>query len=112
MYRLQSGGTIDNTFTPYVINGVTGAGAGEPKFSTEKDPNGKVLLFTFTGITGNTSWAPLTRIGNDGLPDSTFNNSAFSAISYTTITGTFCQSNGKYLVFGSFTNVGGIAAQK
>ena len=54
----------------------------------------------------------LFRSGNDGLPDSTFNNSAFSAISYTTITGTFCQSNGKYLVFGSFTNVGGIAAQK
>lgn len=106
IFRLNSNGNIDTSYSGISLNGLTFT-TREPIVTTEKDPNGYVLVMTQSGFTGDTQWRGVLRFKNDGTPDSTFNNSLFSAVTLSQIQGGYCQSDGKYIVFGSFTNIGG-----
>ena len=106
IYRLNPNGDIDTTYSGISL-GVVAINNGEPTFTTEKDPNGYVLMFQQSAFTGNTIWRGVLRFKDDGTPDATFDNSLFSAITTTEIEGGYCQSDGKYMIFGSFTNIGG-----
>ena len=106
LYRLNANGNIDITYSGISV-GVPGLNGGEPTFTTEKDPNGNVLMLQQSAFTGNTIWRGVLRFKNDGTPDPTFNNSLFSAVTTTQIQGALCQQDGKYMVFGSFVNIGG-----
>ena len=106
IYRLNANGGVDTSYSGISI-GITGLFTGEPRITTEKDPNGYVLILGQSSFTGDTAWRGVMRFKDDGTPDATFNNNLFSAITLTQIKGAYCQSNGKYMVFGSFTNLAG-----
>ena len=105
IFRLNSDGTFDTTYSGISL-GIAYA-AGEPKFTSEKDPSGKVLMIGQSAFTANTIWRGVLRFQDDGTPDSTFDNSLFSAVTLTQLQGGYCQGDGKYMVFGSFTNLAG-----
>ena len=106
IYRLNADGDIDTTYSGITLDGMS-LGGIEPSVTTEEDVNGKCLIMTQTGFTGNTAYKNVMRFNPDGTPDNTFDNSVFSAVTNTQIQGGYCQTDGKYLVFGSFLNLAG-----
>lgn len=110
IYKLGVNGTVDTSYSGITLTGMQ-VSRDEPFTTTERDSNGKCLVIGFSAFTGSTVWRPIMRFNGDGTPDTSFSNSAFTSITYTTLTGTFSQSNGKYMVFGSFQNVGGVSGQ-
>ena len=109
IYKLNANGDIDTSYSGISIGSIPnpGGGAQEPYVTTEKDPNGEVLVIGQSGFTGDSQWRGVLRLKANGLPDSSFNNNLFSAVTLTQLLGGYCQTDGKYMVFGSFTNLAG-----
>ena len=97
--RLNTGGTIDNTFN-------IGSGFNNLVYAIVPQPDGKILasgLFTsYSGVTSNR----IIRLNSNGTIDNTFNiGTGFTG-------GVFAmtpQPDGKILMGGSFTAYGGVA---
>jgi hypothetical protein len=117
IYKIKKDGGIDTSYSGITIGTVPNITGGEPRLMTsENDPDGKVLVIRFSSFTGNSIWAPIMRMNPNGLPDPTFNNSAFSGLTGNpeAILTTFAQKDGKYMVGGvegQMINVGGYANQ-
>ncbi|MBI3518275.1 MAG: T9SS type A sorting domain-containing protein [Bacteroidetes bacterium] len=103
--RLNSDGTIDNTFDPG-----NGAGGSSPNvWSIEVQPDGKIILLgeftTWNGATANR----IVRLNADGSVDNTFNSgTGFSSY----VIASALQPNGKVLAGGNFTNYNGTARNR
>jgi uncharacterized delta-60 repeat protein len=100
--RLNTGGTIDNTF-----NIGTGFGGGSVQ-SIALQPDGKILVggfFTsYSGVTSNF----IIRLNTGGTIDNTFNiGSGFGGFSVSTIA---LQPDGKILVGGAFGSYSGVTS--
>ena len=112
IYKLKPNGGVDTTYTGITLGGMNFAGEREPYTTSETDINGEGLVVYFSAFTGNTSWAPLMRLQNDGTPDPAFSNAVFNAYrtgtTYQSIRGSYIQNDGKYIVFGTFTNASGL----
>ena len=92
--RLNSDGTIDNTFN-------TGSGFGNIVYTIALQPDGKILVGgAFISYNG-TSRNRIIRLNTDGAIDNTFNiGGGFTSFVYTIVP----QPNGKILVGGDFTS--------
>jgi len=111
IYKIGVNGGVDTSYSGISITGLDFVGEREGRISTETDLNGEALVVRVSGFTGNTIWSPIMRIQADGTPDPTFDNSLFrglSGASRVQIAGSYIQRDGKYLVYGSFTNLSGI----
>jgi uncharacterized delta-60 repeat protein len=101
--RLNTGGTIDNTFQ---LSGFT-TGSGQGVFTISLDPSGKIMCGgSFNSYSGVSRGGDIARLNTDGTYDTTF------AVG-TGITGTtrfvinIFPTNGKYFVTGVFDNFNG-----
>ncbi|REK05658.1 MAG: T9SS C-terminal target domain-containing protein [Bacteroidetes bacterium] len=98
--RLNNDGSLDNTFDP-------GMGANNWLFTTEIQPDGKIIIggdFTSYNLTSSNR---IVRLNTDGTVDNTFNigsgaSSGIRAITY--------QPDGKIIVGGNFTSFNGVGA--
>jgi uncharacterized delta-60 repeat protein len=97
--RLNSNGTIDNTFTGGTIN-------NEPSVIIQQ-PDGKILVggyFTsYSGVTSNY----IIRLNSDGTIDNTFNIGAGFGSGLTSI---ILQPDNKILAAGDFTSYSGVTS--
>jgi uncharacterized delta-60 repeat protein len=96
--RLNTDGSVDNTFNP---------GANNDVIAFAVQPDGKIVvsgLFTTMGGggTGTTTRNRIARLNSDGSLDTSFNPGANSAVQALAL-----QPDGKILVGGSFTTLGG-----
>jgi uncharacterized delta-60 repeat protein len=101
--RLNADGTVDTTFNP----GASGpSGAAGVVYAIAVQPDGKIVVGGFfTGLGGGTGTTTRNRIGRlnaDGTVDATFNPGANSSVYAIAI-----QPDGKILVGGDFTGLGG-----
>ena len=101
--RLNNDGSIDNTFN-------SGTGFNSSCSVIIQDTNGKYVVggefTTYSGVTGNR----IIRLNQNGSIDNTFNiGSGFSIYGVNAITK---DTNGKYLVGGSFTSYSGVTANR
>ena len=107
MARLNTDGSIDTGFnvgTGFDVNS-SGYSAG---FAVALQPNGRVLLggtFTNTGATGANN--NLARVLANGQTDATFTNAAQPNDAVRSM---LVQSDGRLVVAGSFTTIGGVAS--
>ncbi len=100
--RLNADGTLDTTFTP-------GAGAGSTVSAVAVQPDGKILIGGAFTIVGGTTRNRIARLNTDGTLDTTFDpgtgaNNTVSAVAV--------QPDGKILIGGAFTTVGGVARNR
>ena len=102
--RLNSNGTIDNTFN-------IGTGFNSETFSAVIEDDGKILVTgAFTNYNGNPR-RQVARLNNDGSIDNTFNpGSGFASISGLTTVDTVAKYNDKYFLTGEFNSYSGISA--
>jgi uncharacterized delta-60 repeat protein len=95
--RLNADGSLDTTFNP---------GANDTVSSLAVQPDGKIVVGgRFTGLGGGTGTTPRGRIGRleaDGLVDMSFNPDADNTVEAVAL-----QADGKILVGGLFTTLGG-----
>ena len=97
--RLNSNGSLDTTFS-------TLASANSAVYAVAVQPDGKIIIGgAFTAV-GGLSYAHLARLNVDGTVDTTFTNPAIDPGWIATIV---VQADGKILVGGTFTAVGGQA---
>jgi uncharacterized delta-60 repeat protein len=101
--RLNTGGTIDNTFN-------IGTGFNFPVYSIVLQPDGKILAggdFTsYSGVTSNR----IIRLNTGGTIDNTFNiSSGFGGGRVQSMT---LQPDGKILVGGQFTTYNGVTSDR
>ncbi len=97
--RLLSNGTLDTAFNPTINNSIN---------DLVIQPDGKILIGgTFTTVNGQTVKG-IARLNPDGSFDSSF-NPVFGTVSG--INSIFVQTDGKIMVGGSFTGVGGFNRQ-
>ncbi len=97
--RLNADGTVDTTFNPP-------GGANGDVNNLDLQSDGKVVLGgDFTGLNGNTNYNRVGKLNSDGSLDTSFIQSA--AINAAVI-GLKAQSDGKVIVSGNFSLVGGI----
>lgn len=100
LVRLDGDGLIDPLFVPPVLNGGV--------YSLFPQPDGKILVGGgFINVEGESARDGLIRLGADGVLDSTFNPPALNGIP-------FCitlQVDGKVLLAGEFSDVGGDPAR-
>jgi uncharacterized delta-60 repeat protein len=100
--RLNSDGTIDNTF-------ITGDGFDDTVFTIALQPDGKILVGgSFSSYDGEDS-SYIIRLNSDGTIDGTFNiGNGFD----NGVTSIQLQSDGKILVGGGFTTYNGITRNR
>ena len=101
--RLNTGGTIDNTFT-------IGAGFDGFVSTIALQSDGKILagggFLTYSGVTSNN----IIRLNTGGTIDNTFNiGSGFDGLS-SSVSAINLQSDGKILVVGNFTSYSGVTS--
>jgi uncharacterized delta-60 repeat protein len=96
--RLNADGTLDATFNPP-------GGANNEVYNLQLQPDGKVVLSgLFTGINGSMQQNRIGRVNADGSLDASFvQTAAINAPIY----GLKLQPDGKILVGGGFTSIGG-----
>lgn len=100
--RLNSNGTIDNTF-------VIGSGFNSTAFSTEIQSDGKILVCGGFTLYNGTSKNYIVRLNSDGSIDNTFNiGTGFDG----SVSRMSLQSDGKILVAGNFSSYNGSTAIK
>jgi uncharacterized delta-60 repeat protein len=95
--RLNADGTLDNTFNP---------GANKDVYSLAIQADGKILVGGNFTTLGGGSRTNIGRLNPDGALDSTFNPGAGGG-SYPSVYSLAVQADGKVLVGGSFTILGG-----
>lgn len=102
--RLNSDGTIDNTFS-------IGSGFNSETYSAVIEDDGKILVTgLFTDYDGNPC-RQIARLNNDGSIDNTFNSgSGFASISGLSSVDTVSKYNDKYFLTGEFNSYSGISA--
>lgn len=107
LVRLNSSGTIDNSFI--IGTGITHTGTLTPTvFDIEQLPDGKIIVSgTFSFYNGN-SVSNIVRLNTDGTIDNTFASNTFNSV----IRNVEIQSNGKLLVMGQFTTVNGVSKNR
>ena len=111
IFKLKSDGTIDTTYSGISLGISTIGGYPDGKMTDERDNDGKVLVLGTDSFTGNTTWKGVWRMNTDGLPDPTFSTTLWSGITPSFIHTSYPLPNGKYLIGGNFTNIGGFANQ-
>jgi uncharacterized delta-60 repeat protein len=106
--RLFSDGSVDPTFNP----GIGGSPAGVTSFAVQ--PDGKIIVGgIFTGLGGGTGVTPrlcLGRVNPDGTVDASFNPGVTGGTDSELTDGIYkvlLQADGKILVGGDFTGLGG-----
>ena len=109
--RLNSNGDIDRTYSGINLGFTSTTTVYENSMTSNNDPNGKCLILRATGFTGNTTYRNVFRFNENGTPDDTFSSAIWSGYSTDLLYCSYALSNGKYLVGGAFTNVGGNANQ-
>ena len=102
LMRLNTNGTLDLTYN-------TGVGLNSYTLTVLPTADGKVLaLGVFTTYSGSTV-NYITRTNANGTRDTTFNTgTGFNSFGYTAVT----QSDGKYIVGGSFSTYSGSSANR
>lgn len=99
--RLNSDGSLDNTFTQNI-----GSGANNEVFSIVIQEDGKILAGgAFNSFNGNVS-GKIVRLNSDGTIDTTFVNEVGSAFNENVLC-VHLQNDGKILVGGVFTSFKG-----
>jgi uncharacterized delta-60 repeat protein len=101
--RLNSNGTIDNTFQ---LSGFT-TGGGQGLYAVSIDPSGKIMCGgSFTTYSGVSRGADIARLNTDGTYDTTFAvGSGITGASRFVVD--IIPTNGKYFVTGVFDNFNG-----
>jgi uncharacterized delta-60 repeat protein len=99
--RINSNGSIDNTFNPQLQNGNFGFLRVN---SITIQPDGKILVGGIFGGVNNTTQNNITRLNPDGSLDSSFNiGTGFNS----SVTSIAIQPDGKILAIGFFTSYNG-----
>jgi uncharacterized delta-60 repeat protein len=101
MVRLNTDGTIDLSFS-------SGTGISGANFAAKVQADGKIILAGYLSHYNGTTIPQITRLNTDGTIDPTLN--CGSGFNYE-VTSFAIQSNGKIVLFGSFTNFNNIARQ-
>ena len=92
--RLNSDGSLDNTFNP-------GAGADNTVNAILVQPDGKIIVGGTFGKVSGVSLASIARLNSDGSLDASFNPGGAGAWSW--VNGMALQSDGKIVIGGPFT---------
>jgi uncharacterized delta-60 repeat protein len=95
--RLNADGTADSSFNPNVSSYV---------YCIVVQADGKILLGGYFSSVGAATYNLVARLNADGTVDSTFNNPNVSGVYVDSIA---VQADGKILLGGPFTTVGGLA---
>ena len=102
--RLNADGTLDTAFA----SGVNGAGPYVAVYSLALQTDGKILVGGKFTTLGGTTRTNIGRLNSDGSVDTTFNPGAsFYPPEYGAVSSLALQSDGKILVAGFFTRLGG-----
>ncbi len=99
--RLQPNGELDLSFAP----GAQPSGSGVIQLL----PTGKILIITAFNDTEGAPRNRVTRLNSDGSIDESFSNSASITSKYDSIYGMALQEDGKILVIGNISSVGGVS---
>ncbi len=108
--------TTDGSFTRFLTNGNTDSGFLAPSESTGNnihtfslEPGGKIMLVgSFQSYSGLPP-AGVIRLNANGTPDTAFTGPVFTASTGSAVVSDIVrQADGKYVVCGKFTTVGGI----
>jgi uncharacterized delta-60 repeat protein len=106
LLRLNADGSRDASFAP----AGTGAGRFVNVYSMALQPNGKLLVAgNFAATAGSSTSRTVARLESTGTLDASFTNLAFTPAATTGIYELAVQPDGKVLVGGQFTAVGGAA---
>ena len=98
--RLNSNGTRDTTFTPSTLNNQV--------MSMALLPDGKYLIGgDFDDVGGDNGTDKVARLNSNGTRDITFTPPTLSTMGPNAVSSVAVLPDGKYLIGGSFTNVGG-----
>jgi uncharacterized delta-60 repeat protein len=97
--RLNTDGTIDATFT----GPTSAAGAAEQVRGLAVQPDGRILALTRLQIVGNAFYS-LSRLEPNGSPDASFTSATLNSTGAASFA---LQSDGRIVVGGSFTDIGG-----
>ncbi len=95
--RLNADGTLDTSFNP---------GAGGGVFSLALQADGEILVGGYFTTLGGQNRSNLGRLNADGTLDTSFNSGA-GGVSYASVQSLAVQSDGRIVVGGNFTTVGG-----
>jgi len=102
--RLNSDGSLDNTFTGGVIN--------FPVYAMEIQPDGKILIGgNFTQVNGSAS-TRVARLNADGTTDTSFIPSPTAGIVDSAVLSMALQSDGKIILAGQFTKYNTTSANR
>jgi uncharacterized delta-60 repeat protein len=104
--RVNADGSLDTSFD-------IGTGANEFVFAVAVQPDGKIIVGgNFTEFNG-VAHKRITRLNSDGSVDTSFNpgSGVLPETPLTTVYAVAIQSNGKILIGGNFTEVGGDTRQ-
>ncbi len=96
--RLNADGTLDATFNP---------GAEWPVFALALQADGKIVVGGSFSILGGQPRNRIGRLNTDGTLDATFNPGAGPSPSYPQVSALALQADGKIVVGGQFTTLGG-----
>jgi uncharacterized delta-60 repeat protein len=100
--RINTDGSLDATFNPILDGGV---------YTVAPLSSGKVLIGGWFSAFNGTARPRLARLNSDGTLDSTFNASVSSGAG-TTVDVILAQTDGKFLISGYFSSVGGVSRNK
>lgn len=111
IYKINANGGVNTAYSGITFLGPRYSQEQEGQIATETDPlTNTALIVGVSAFTGNSLYSPIMKLLPNGSPDPTFDNSLFrglSGASRTQIYGSYIQRDGKYLVYGSFTNLSG-----
>lgn len=105
--RLRTDGTLDTTFAPNLSPYI---GANVHAIAVQSD--GKILIGgVFATFSGSLQYFTILRLNTNGSVDSTFTPPAMPAVQTVRIFDIVIQSDGRIVVAGSFTSIGGVTRQ-
>ena len=99
--RLNPNGSLDTGFTPPSLGG-----EGVTVYSIALQADGKILIGGYFKTVGGVPINYVARLNPDGSLDTTFNPNVGGTIGINSIA---LQSDGKILIGGGFTTIGGVA---
>ncbi len=105
--RLTSGGVLDTTFAPNLSPYL---GPSVRCIAVQSD--GKILIGgIFATFTGTLNYFGVLRLNANGTVDGTFTAPAMPAVATSRVDDLVIQGDGKIIVAGSFTSIGGVTRQ-
>jgi uncharacterized delta-60 repeat protein len=99
--RLNSDGTLDTTF------GDPNVGGGGQVYALALQSDGKVLIGGYFSSVGGQTRTTVARLNSNGTLDTTFGDPQVTGLTSSSVRALAVQSDGKVLIGGYFTTVGG-----